>query len=349
MQSSEKLATNKSSIENVYRQVESVDILIYAPPAYGKTTYQTNCRKQCEYSIHDTDSLDCPPGSHLEILLTNYYQLLSSLNYQLAIVFLPDEWIFKSMCEYRGLNYKESWYNDVQDAVQQASNSNNIIIITSGSPLLRYDPFIRKCLDAIYDGEPLPNIPTINVPYEHQPKTTNIVVLNDDPYSEVVTKIKQPIEPGSQELYISKEIFEQDAETIDDATLLSETIPTDTQDEKSDTSSESFTTTSFQEHASSFDHCKSNINLLINNTSTIDKSLKPSQLTNIFICLKELNEPMISWSPKYKYQMHVRNNYTIHKYGSVVTICNSVSRFHISNFLHEALILVQPALGNTMV
>lgn len=214
------MATTPRTLSDVKRLVASCGILVYAPPAYGKTTYITNRKRQDYVTVFDTDDLRCPPQSDLEILVTNMSDLLVCLSYECAIVFLPSREQFRSGCVFRGLKYQDLWYDDVLNNLERASATKQIIVITSGAPILFYDRFITKCFDAVYDGDEFPKVPSPPKIPVVQPTTTRLVV--DDIESldcgAAPKVIVEPIQPGSQiafQNYASSAVIEQPLECVE--------------------------------------------------------------------------------------------------------------------------------------
>lgn len=191
-----------NTLDEVKRLVSGVDLLIYAPPASGKTVYQTNRRKQLDLSVFDTDDLECPENSNVEVLMTNYHQLIPILPSQLVIAFVPPEEQFRAGCEYRGLSYKTSWYTDVLESLQQAGSKKNIILINSGAPILYYDRFIHSCLQAIWDCGPLPKVPSPPTkPQKIVTHTKTQKIVDEDSFDPKVVRVVEPIKTGSQLMY----------------------------------------------------------------------------------------------------------------------------------------------------
>ncbi|GLV40916.1 hypothetical protein CBL_08490 [Carabus blaptoides fortunei] len=100
--------------------------------------FQTNHKRQDEYSCFDTDNLTCPLDSSLEILLTNFHHLIYQLKYDLAVIFLPCRDQFASGCEFRNLQFQPSWYDDVLNSIKLPDN---------------------QCFDSSLDCTPPPAIP----------------------------------------------------------------------------------------------------------------------------------------------------------------------------------------------
>lgn len=146
--------------------VSSVDIFIYAPPAYGKTEYIRKSRFRHDVSVIDTDSfIDDPPpiNSHLEVIISNVHCIIHTLKCSLSIFFLPSAAKFKECCLFRGLDYQDSWYIDACTSALKAD-----IIITAECKVLDYDRFIYECINSIYDGEQLPLLPSKVTEFDYQ-------------------------------------------------------------------------------------------------------------------------------------------------------------------------------------
>lgn len=132
-----------SSYDEEVSKIGQVSVLVYAPPAYGKSTF-VGLRSD-DYGYVDTDSLvDDPltPGSDVEVLITNDHSLVRRLQYSVCLFFLPSRQIFEDGCRHRGLHVQQHWYTDVVVASLCAT-----CIITDGSPIDWYKDFIEGCVD----------------------------------------------------------------------------------------------------------------------------------------------------------------------------------------------------------
>lgn len=145
-----------TNLDKLKRLVEGCDLLIYAPPAYGKTTYV----RQTRYDISpiDTDDLlidPCPPNSYFEVLVTNVPDLIDHIEVGVSIAFLPPKEQFKDGCIHRNLPYEEVWYEDACNSVSKYD-----VVITTGLPILNYERFLYNCFNAYCDGSPMPKVPS---------------------------------------------------------------------------------------------------------------------------------------------------------------------------------------------
>lgn len=325
------------TLEQVTRLVSSVDLLIYAPPAYGKTAYQTNRRKQLDLSVFDTDDLDCPDDSHLEVLITNYHQLIPSLESQLVIAFVPDEKQFRSGCEMRGLKYKTSWYSDILDSLQLAGSNKDIILINSGAPILFYERFIHSCVMAIWDCGPLPKVPSPpSSPQKPVTMTKKQVEFDIDTLDPKVMKIVEPIQPGPQLMYKDTELEEElDAICLDiqsdelpsssrtrDRLPLSQPIP-EIQRSRLKRRVHSESETSSSRHSKV--QCVSRI--------TVPQTEKQKRfVARIFALLCELKLPVFNWNIKEDYNVS-RGSVKFKSFGNFVTCTDGTFQFHCSRHL----------------
>lgn len=311
------------SLNDIPKLVSNTDILIYAPPAYGKTTYQTNRSNQLDISVFDTDDLDCPPDSGLEILLTNYHQLLTQLNYRLAIIFLPPEDQFRSGCEHRNLAYQSQWYADLLSSVNQSSLTNCNIIITSGKPLLHYDKFIRECYQALFRDLPLPSIPSVDSS-PPLPSTTATEVLHA---TGRVTVSRQVILPGINEQYQSAVSDTTSSDQLPADTvveIINNTLSLTDSPVTSETVLES-TSTSTTLYPSSL--CTGSSMSCDDLSSTT--SLMKLRLNGV---VDQLNEPFL---PVEHYPLGVEGYYDCWTTGNLVLMKRAQIRFYVSRYLFE--------------
>lgn len=148
--------------ESIINAVSGCALLIYAPPAYGKTTFQNQSAYRHEIGFLDTDSFQdyMPPGEfYSEAIITNIPDLACNLDYSLCLFFLPSREKFERDCRYRGLPYQDSWYDHALACAHLAGSESNVIIITSELPILYYDRFIHKCFNCAMEGEAFPVLP----------------------------------------------------------------------------------------------------------------------------------------------------------------------------------------------
>lgn len=317
------------TLEEVKRLVNSVDLLIYAPPAYGKTAYQTNRRRQLDLSVFDTDDLDCPEDSDLEVLITNYHQLIPDLKSQLVIAFVPSEQQFRKGCEYRGLKYKQTWYTDVLDSLQRAGSEKDIIIINSGVPILFYDRFIHSCIMAVWDCGPLPSVPL--PPKDEQKPVTHTktqVIVDEDTLDPKVVKVVVPITPGPQLMYQDDDLEDElddicaDIQASELPTSVNVSPPVERRKEEAPK----------KRRLSDSDlQCSKKVKYTPQASALLSE--KGKRFTaRIFSLLCELQLPPFEWSIPEDYQV-TRGNVKFKSFGSFVTCTNGTFQFHCSRHL----------------
>lgn len=126
--------------------ISSANVLIYAPPGYGKTQYVNQRSSKDYFKVIDTDDLpdDVPPNNY-PVLITNYWQLINTVKANYILAFLPGREHFENLCRFRGLAYEDSWYDDVLNALKQAkqkSRAYHLVVITDESSILDHDDLV---------------------------------------------------------------------------------------------------------------------------------------------------------------------------------------------------------------
>lgn len=149
----------------ILNTIVSCEVLIYAPPGYGKTRFANRNRHHDQLcDLFETDRLrkECHMPNHWHMVLTNVPSLIPHAN--LSIAFLPSREQFISGCKHQGLEFKEQWYQDALHYCRSAT-----YVITTGDSLTFYQRFILKAIDHYFDGEAPIAVPTFKPGYTPDP------------------------------------------------------------------------------------------------------------------------------------------------------------------------------------
>lgn len=108
-------------------KANSFDVVLYAPPSSGKSTFkQRNYTFRVPYSnvtlksgnFSDTDDVFQWTAGRKPLLITNMPNLLRYGKFSIAVV--PTKGTFISRCQNRGLLVQDEWYSDVLENVKGA-------------------------------------------------------------------------------------------------------------------------------------------------------------------------------------------------------------------------------------
>lgn len=155
--------TSSAYDSSINHSIEGVEILILAPPGYGKRSFLLRNRHNepfCDFHLAQ-DTMGARPN--------HYYGIFSDLpslvnKSSLSFVFLPPKDTFIPACVHNGVTRAEDYYQQFLQASRVAT-----YIITSGDTLLFYQRFIEKAISHYFEGEPAVPLPTLAPTYAPEP------------------------------------------------------------------------------------------------------------------------------------------------------------------------------------
>lgn len=132
------------SIQLYESPIQRIPVVIYAPPASGKTTFITENKLIERRRIRDTDDINAWKYFS-QCVITNMPHLLH--NADISISILPSRETFNKRCKFRGLKPDTSWYCDAR----KLSLKSNICIQTDNFVNLvlksNTDATVRRVVD----------------------------------------------------------------------------------------------------------------------------------------------------------------------------------------------------------
>lgn len=149
------LAYNSS----INQSILGVEILILAPPGYGKRSFLLRNRHRepfCDFHLAQ-DVLKHHPNHYYGIICDcpNLIQKAS-----ISFVYLPPKEIFFTACSHHGVQDVEDYYHQFLQAARVAT-----YVITSGDTLLFYQRFMEKAINHYFEGEPVIPLPNLTPSY----------------------------------------------------------------------------------------------------------------------------------------------------------------------------------------
>lgn len=153
------LAYNSS----INQSILGVEILILAPPGYGKRSFLLRNRHRepfCDFHLAQ-DVLKYPPNHYYGVAcdVPNLIQKAS-----ISFVYLPPKEIFFAACSHHGVQDIEDYYHQFLQAARVAT-----YVITSGDTLLFYQRFMEKAINHYFEGEPVVPLPNLTPSYAADP------------------------------------------------------------------------------------------------------------------------------------------------------------------------------------
>lgn len=153
------LAYNSS----INQSILGVEILILAPPGYGKRSFLLRNRHRepfCDFHLAQ-DVLNHPPNHYYGVIcdVPNLVQKAS-----ISFVYLPPKDSFFSACLHHGVQDAEDYYQQFLQATRVAT-----YVITSGDTLLFYQRFMEKAINHYFEGEPVVPLPNLTPSYTPDP------------------------------------------------------------------------------------------------------------------------------------------------------------------------------------
>lgn len=155
--------TSSAYDSSINHAVEDVEILILAPPGYGKRSFLLRNRHRepfCDFHLAQ-NTVGYRPS--------NYYGIISDLpslvhKSSLSFVFLPSKDVFIPTCRHHGVRRVEEYYNQFLHVSRVST-----YVITSGDTIFFYQRFIEKAIDHYFCGQPYVPLPTPVSTYAPKP------------------------------------------------------------------------------------------------------------------------------------------------------------------------------------
>lgn len=155
--------TSSAYDSSINLSIEGVEILILAPPGYGKRSFLLRNRHRepfCDFHLAQ-DTIDSAPNHYYGVICDLPSLVAKS---SLSFIFLPPKDVFLHACSYHGIQCAEEYYNQFLHASRVAT-----YVITSGDTLLFYQRFIEKAINHYFEGEPVVPLPTLAPTYTPDP------------------------------------------------------------------------------------------------------------------------------------------------------------------------------------
>lgn len=153
------LAYNSS----INQSILGVEILILAPPGYGKRSFLLRNRHRepfCDFHLAQDVIKHAP--NHYYGVLCDVPSLVQKAS--ISFVYLPPKETFFAACSHHGVQDIEEYYYQFLQATRVAT-----YVITSGDTLLFYQRFMEKAIDHYFDGEPVVPLPNLAPSYSADP------------------------------------------------------------------------------------------------------------------------------------------------------------------------------------